>query len=1270
MSELSLSLLGSFRAELNGRSLHKFRTSKVQALLIYLTVENGDPVSRNTLMGLLWPDLPRHSAQLNLRQTVYQLRKLLAELSIGEGDTAVSFLISERLTIGIHPEAAYTVDVQTFNQHLQAFQTHTHADLLTCTTCQKQLEQAVALYRGDFLADFYLADSNIFEEWAMVKRETYRRQALDALETVTSIYLHQHNYQRAQKFAQQQIEIDNLRENGYRQLMESLARNGQRNDALAQYEMCRRQLSKELGMAPTAHTTRLYAQIKAGELGLTPAQPNKIRGYKLLEEIDAGSFGAVHRAIQPMVEREVAIKIILPQHANRADFIRRFEAEAHMVARLEHPHIVPLYDYWREPDGAYLVMRLLRGGNLEKLLQKAPMELETAVTLVDQIASALATAHRQGIIHRDLKPANILLDEEGNAYLSDFGIAKNLESDQLMTGKGDILGSPAYISPEQVLSEKITTKTDIYSFGIILYTLLTGTAPFPEASLVTLIHNHLNEPLPLVRQQNTNVPPQVDTVIQKATAKKPDGRYPDVNRLARAFREAIEQAGIVTLPPITDIPPITTTTDAPNPYQGLRPFQETDSTHFFGRTTLINQLLTRLTAQSPNPPISQSPPHRFLAVVGPSGSGKSSVVKAGLIPALRQGAIPGSENWFIVEMTPGDHPLEELEAALLHVAVNPPPSLIEPLQKDERGLIRTVKRILPHDQEDKTPSELLLLIDQFEELFTLVEDDAVRTHFLDSLVTAVTDPRTRLRIIITLRADFYDHPLQHPGLGELLRQYTELILPLNATELEQAISGPAQTVGVTPEPGLIAAITADVNEQPGALPLLQYALTELYERRDGRLLTQAAYTEIGGVSGALSRRAEEIYQSLDETAQESARQLFLRLVTLGEGIEDTRRRVLQSELEALNTDDDSFIHHSPFTIHHSPLIPPLHPSSFILLPLQEFGQYRLLSFDRDPITRSPTVEVAHEALLREWDRLRGWLDESRDDVRWQRRLAAAAREWHHANQDDGYLLRGSRLDQFAGWAAGAKIALTQDEQGYLETSVTARDQRQAEEAARQQRELETARQLAATEKSRAEEQSQAAQRLQRRAVYLVGVLVVAVLFAIAAGLFGQQSRRNANLAATSQAEAVTNAQLAVTREADAVVNANLASTREVEAQDSANMAATSEAEAITSADLAAQAADAEAAAAAEAQTQQTIAEANAREALASYSQSLAAHAQNALDEGDTAVALALALAANDLEHPPELSQLILRQAAYAPGPHQQYQVAELFPDVDGRIYSL
>src|SRR4051812_42374183 len=190
----------------------------------------------------------------------------------------------------------------------------------------------------------------------------------------------------------------------------------------------------------------------------------EIRGYVLHERIGAGGFGAVYRATQSSVAREVAVKIILPQFANQPDFKHRFEGEARLIARLEHVHIVPLFDYWQEADGsAYLVMRWLRGGNLRRLIREQPLELALAARIMDQIAQALSVAHQKGIIHRDLKPDNILLDEYDNAYLSDFGIAKDNVSSANITMTGNTPGTPAYAAPEQLTGQPVAPQTDIYS---------------------------------------------------------------------------------------------------------------------------------------------------------------------------------------------------------------------------------------------------------------------------------------------------------------------------------------------------------------------------------------------------------------------------------------------------------------------------------------------------------------------------------------------------------------------------------------------------------------------------------------------------------------------------------------------------------------------------------------------------------------------------------------------------------------------------------------
>ncbi|MFL5807811.1 MAG: protein kinase domain-containing protein, partial [Roseiflexaceae bacterium] len=830
-----------------------------------------------------------------------------------------------------------------------------------------------------------------------------------------------------------------------------------------------------------------------------------IKSYELRERIGAGGFGAVYRAQQLGVGRSVAVKIILPQYANRPEFIRRFESEAQIVARLEHPHIVPLYDYWRDTDGAYLVMRYIRGGSLQNALGGGPWQLDRISRLLEQAGAALGFAHQLGVVHRDIKPANILLDANGNAYLADFGIAKdvgNIDPDD-STQSGVLVGSPAYLSPEQIRDEPVTPQTDIYSLGIVLYELLAGAHPFADLSPAERLSKQLNEPLPSLNTTHPELPIALDAIIQCATAKRPADRYPGVLQLLVDWQRAgvsghtTSSSGLLarTVPATTptlqdrlattlDIEPgaageltVTDIAQIENPYKGLRAFFEADAADFFGRETLTRRLLERMAEESVvrgqlsvvGDDRRQTMDHgprttdqsRFLAVVGPSGSGKSSVVRAGLIPVLRRGGLPGSENWFVVEMVPGAHPLEELEAALLRMAVNPPPSLLEQLQADERGLLRAVKRALPAGEA----SELLLVIDQFEEVFTLVEDEAARVHLLNSLVAAVTDPRSQVRVIVTVRADFYDRPLLYPGLSELIRLRTEVVTPLTLKELEQTIVGPAERVGLRLEPGLALAIVNDVCEQPGALPLLQYALTELFERREGHTLTLAAYRASGGVLGALARRADALYEGLDAQGKETARQLFLRLVTLGEGVEDTRRRVRRAELAG-----DNEVMNGVISI---------------------FGRYRLLTFDRDPITRDPTVEVAHEALIRRWGRLQGWLDESRDDLRVQRRLAAAAYEWRQAHHDPSFLAAGARLAQFEALAADTDLALNEEETTYLRASMDERDRREIAERKRQAHELDL--------------QKRATSRLR----YLVGALFVFLIVAIGLSVFAFNSRADA-----------------------------------------------------------------------------------------------------------------------------------------------------------------
>lgn len=749
-----------------------------------------------------------------------------------------------------------------------------------------------------------------------------------------------------------------------------------------------------------------------------------IKGYEFGNKLGQGGFGVVYRAHQSVVSREVAIKVVSPKYANEPEFIRRFESEAQVVARLEHPHIVPLYDFWREPDSTCLVMRFLGGGSLRDLIdQGGKLDTGLAAKVLEQVGSALTFAHRNGVVHRDVKADNIFMDDDGNAYLSDFGIAKELGAD-VSDGSGALVGTPAYMAPEQIRGEGAGPYSDIYAFGIMLYEMLSGSRPFAEETLATLVYKHLNEPLPMIDHNALNLPPAFNSIIQRATAKEPSERYEDALALVMEFQQALRQGAASVELELEELDfSEFELLETKNPYKGLRAFQQADAADFFGRAAMIDRVLDRL-----QEPVVES---NFLAVIGPSGSGKSSLVKAGVLPALRSGRIPGSENWFYAEMVPGEVPLEELAAALLSVSSSPLPGIVDTLRDHVDGLALGVYEALP-----SRDSKLLLMIDQFEELFTQVELESDRQQFLDLILNAVNAENSPIIILATLRADFYDRPLLYQGFGELIRARTELVLPLNDEELAETISGPAFRVGAVLEEGLVETIIEDVREQPGALPLLQYALTELFERREGALLTSAAYQDIGGTLGALAKRAEEVYRRFNEAGQNMARQMFLRLVTLGEGQEDTRRRILQTELLTLG--DRAVVEDV----------------------IDRFGRYRLLTFDRDDATRSPTVEVAHEALIRRWERLREWLTESRNDVRLERELLNAAQEWETAKQDKSYLMQGNRLLTFEEWADTTNLRLNKLELEYLSSSLVARDEREASERARQERERELERQKA------------------------------------------------------------------------------------------------------------------------------------------------------------------------------------------------------------------
>jgi DNA-binding SARP family transcriptional activator/ABC-type glycerol-3-phosphate transport system substrate-binding protein len=477
-----------------------------------------------------------------------------------------------------------------------------------------------------------------------------------------------------------------------------------------------------------------------------------------------------------------------------------------------------------------------------------------------------------------------------------------------------------------------------------------------------------------------------------------------------------------------------------NPFKGMRPFDEHDAPDFFGRETLIRRLVDRLDEVARG--------DGLLVLVGPSGSGKSSVVRAGLVPAIRRGALAGSQGWSVAIMVPGNRPFDELTAALRRVGV----ARVRPDHvRRDGGFAEALERLVPDGR-------LLLVVDQLEELFWRVANEAERRRFAGSLTQALASSGGRLVVVATLRADALDLALSMPELSEPVRTGLEIVGRLSREELTRAITRPAELAGVEVEDGLVARMIADVEDRPGTLPLLQYSLSELYDQGAGRRLTCDAYEALGGVMGSVGRRAEQIYRDLEPDAQPLAREVFLRLVAPHQGTAPTARRVSRAELESL---DDG--------------------RGGLERVLVAFGRARLVSFDRDPVTGEPTVEPAHEALLSQWGRVAGWIEEAREGLWMRERLAEAAADWTDAGDDPGYLLTGSRLALFRDWAVGTTLRLSAAEQAYLRASEAAEQQRADVETARRHEELRL--------------QARASRWLRASVALSAGAAILAVAFA-------------------------------------------------------------------------------------------------------------------------------------------------------------------------------
>ncbi len=271
--------------------------------------------------------------------------------------------------------------------------------------------------------------------------------------------------------------------------------------------------------------------------------------YELKSLLGRGGMATVYLARQASMDRDVAIKVMAKELSDDEQFVARFEHEAQLIASLQHPHILPVIDFGHEGKLIYIVMQLVRGGSLDDRLRKGALTLNTASRMLGQISSALTFAHEKGIVHRDLKPNNVLLDERNNTYLTDFGIAKMLAGTSKLTATGNILGTPAYMAPEQWRGEPVDARTDIYSLGVMTYEMVLGRLPFSGETPYTLMYKHFNDAPPPPREINPSLNPVIEVVILRALSKNADERYQSAEEMAEDFDNAVRGLSPVTRAP-------------------------------------------------------------------------------------------------------------------------------------------------------------------------------------------------------------------------------------------------------------------------------------------------------------------------------------------------------------------------------------------------------------------------------------------------------------------------------------------------------------------------------------------------------------------------------------------------------------------------------------------------------------------------------------------------------------------------------------------------
>ncbi len=727
----------------------------------------------------------------------------------------------------------------------------------------------------------------------------------------------------------------------------------------------------------------------------------QIDRFGLIREIARGGMGQVFLARDTKLGRKVAIKFLLHDDPN---FAQRFLIEARATARCTHENIVAIYEVGEFQGLPYMVLEYLEGKTLSQVLEAKPGPKQFAELMLS-VARALERAHEHGIVHRDLKPSNIFVTDRGQVKVLDFGVARifdtagdameqaassgsnrqwdtNTNADRntyvTFSGGGTLVGTLPYMSPEQWGADSVDHQSDIWAVGIMFWRALTGVHPAGtmNADKLKARLNDLDTPLPSIADRDPTIAPELAHLVDKCLYKYKSQRYQNATQLIEDLQAYLA-------------PKADRVSEDQCPYRGLAAFNEADAKYFFGRSNEIRTALAQLEAWP------------LLAVIGPSGVGKSSFVHAGLVPAVRG----TGGNWQVRILRPGRQPLHSLASTLdENIDTGSVSSELVDQLYEAPGLYGELLRKAAARRKHK----VVIVVDQLEELFTLSDNDEVRKLFLAALLAAADDATSPVRVVLSMRADFLDRLAGHKHfLGELSRGLFFLSAP-DADNLRETLERPAELAGYTfGDPWIIEDMMQAATSK-GALPLLQFAATRLWDARDRqkKQLTIGAYNQMGGVGGAFARHADEVAAAVPPQSQRLLRAIMTRLVTP----EGTRAVVDHSELLGLSQD-----------------------RSEVERILDQLVRARLILMHTDP-AHGTTVEIVHEVLISEWPTLKRWLEDSQALRGFMMEVRQATKQWFARNKASDLVWRGATAQEALATMKRHVLELSEAEKEFLEAA--------------------------------------------------------------------------------------------------------------------------------------------------------------------------------------------------------------------------------------------